>query len=43
MNKYVTPELKEISFIAQEAINAEGEGALKGSNIYNDNFFTFWD
>ena len=41
MNKYVTPELKEISFIAQEAIN--NDGALEGSQIFNDNSFKKWD
>ena len=41
MKKYTTPELKELSFIAQEAINSDG--ALEGSQIFNDNTFKKWD
>ena len=43
MKKYTTPELKELSFIAQENINAEGDGALEGSNTFNDDTFKAWD
>lgn len=42
MKKYTTPELKELSFIPQEAINSE-DGALEGSQIFNDNTFKKWD
>ena len=41
MNKYVTPELKEISFTALEAISTEGN--LEGSTTFNDNTFKKWD
>ena len=41
MNKYVTPELKEISFTALE--NITNDGALEGSQIFNDNTFKKWD
>ena len=41
MKKYTTPELKEMSFVAQETIN--NDGALEGSQIFNDNSFKKWD
>ena len=41
MNKYTTPELKEISFIALENVN--NDGALEGSQTFNDNTFKKWD
>lgn len=41
MNKYTTPELKEISFTALE--NIGNDGALEGSQIHNDNTFKKWD
>ncbi len=41
MKTYITPELKEISFMAQETIGNEGN--LEGSNIFNDNTFKKWD
>lgn len=39
--KYTTPNLKEVSFNAQE--NITNEGALEGSQIFNDNTFKKWD
>ena len=42
MNKYTTPELKEISFTALENISSD-DGALEGSQIFNDNTFKKWD
>ena len=41
MKKYTTPELKELSFIAHEAISNEGN--LEGSTTFNDNTFKKWD
>ena len=41
MNKYTTPELKEISFTALE--NIGNDGALQGIQIHNDNTFKKWD
>ena len=41
MKKYTTPEMKEMSFVALEAINNDGE--LEGSQIFNDNTFKKWD
>ena len=41
MNKYTTPELKEISFTALE--NIGNDGALEGSNTFNDDTFKAWD
>ena len=41
MKTYTTPELKEITFIAQETIGTDGN--LEGSNIFNDNTFKKWD
>lgn len=35
MKKYINPEMKELAFVAEEAISAYG-GNLLGSNVNND-------
>ena len=41
MKTYTAPELKELSFVALETIN--NDGALEGSQTFNDNTFNKWD
>ena len=36
MKKYINPELKELAFVAEEAISGAWGGNLDGSNVAND-------
>ena len=43
MKEYITPELKALAFIAQEAISTDDDnGELTGSHLYNDDKFGEW-
>lgn len=46
MKKYIAPEMKTLAFVAEETIAAaepkNGNGAVTGSNIFNDAEFGAW-
>ena len=42
MKKYTTPDMKVMTFVAEEAISATASKESRGSNLYNDAEFGAW-